>query len=169
MLNSEMMAKIRSKGLKSSEVCPLLAQLPQACCAFLPSRSHSHHLFVSSSLHVLRAHHPLCSDAPQQMIKSLKKAMAPVLSDVTVEWVFPETTEVLISPVSTSSLFPGERLMGYGIVCDTSLYISNSSPVSTSDVWEIVGGAASWPLSRCPSWLVFKELQTQRLRWLSRK
>ncbi|XP_041911218.1 von Willebrand factor A domain-containing protein 5B1 [Arvicola amphibius] len=63
-----------------------------------------------------------------KMIKSLKKAMAPVLSDVTVEWVFPETTEVLISPVSTSSLFPGERLMGYGIVCDASLYISNSSP-----------------------------------------
>ncbi|XP_052572459.1 von Willebrand factor A domain-containing protein 5B1 isoform X1 [Peromyscus californicus insignis] len=61
-----------------------------------------------------------------KMIKSLKKAMAPMLSDVTVEWVFPETTEVLISPVSTSSLFPGDRLMGYGIVCDASLYISNS-------------------------------------------
>ncbi|KAL1777369.1 von Willebrand factor A domain-containing protein 5B1 [Sigmodon hispidus] len=61
-----------------------------------------------------------------KMMKSLKKAMAPVLSDVTVEWIFPETTEVLISPVSTSSLFPGERLMGYGIVCDASLYISNS-------------------------------------------
>nr|XP_060482302.1 von Willebrand factor A domain-containing protein 5B1 [Panthera onca] len=59
------------------------------------------------------------------MIKSLKKAMAPVLSDVTVEWVFPETTEVLISPVSTSCLFPGERLVGYGIVCDASLYISH--------------------------------------------
>ncbi|CAO2589676.1 von Willebrand factor A domain-containing protein 5B1 [Lemmus lemmus] len=63
-----------------------------------------------------------------KMIKSLKKAMAPVLSDVTVEWVFPETTEVLISPISTNSLFPGERLMGYGVVCDASLYISNSSP-----------------------------------------
>ncbi|XP_036035976.1 von Willebrand factor A domain-containing protein 5B1 isoform X2 [Onychomys torridus] len=61
-----------------------------------------------------------------KMIKSLKKAMGPMLSDVTVEWVFPETTEVLISPVSTSSLFPGDRLMGYGIVCDASLYISNS-------------------------------------------
>uniref|UniRef100_A0A8C2MV75 von Willebrand factor A domain containing 5B1 n=1 Tax=Cricetulus griseus TaxID=10029 RepID=A0A8C2MV75_CRIGR len=61
-----------------------------------------------------------------KMIKSLKKAMAPVLSDVTVEWVFPDNTEVLISPVSTNSLFPGERLMGYGIVCDASLYIFNS-------------------------------------------
>ncbi|KAM9241714.1 von Willebrand factor A domain-containing protein 5B1 [Dugong dugon] len=60
-----------------------------------------------------------------KMVKSLKKAMAPVLSDVTVEWVFPETTEVLISPVSASSLFPGERLVVYGIVCDASLYISN--------------------------------------------
>nr|KAF6509056.1 von Willebrand factor A domain containing 5B1 [Rousettus aegyptiacus] len=60
-----------------------------------------------------------------KMVKSLKKAMAPVLSDVTVEWVFPETAEVLISPVSTSTLFPGERLVGYGIVCDASLYSSN--------------------------------------------
>ncbi|XP_008588820.1 PREDICTED: von Willebrand factor A domain-containing protein 5B1 [Galeopterus variegatus] len=60
-----------------------------------------------------------------KIVKSLKKAMAPVLSDVTVEWVFPETTEVLISPVSTTSLFPGERLVGYSIVCDASLYISN--------------------------------------------
>ncbi|XP_019355584.2 von Willebrand factor A domain-containing protein 5B1 isoform X1 [Alligator mississippiensis] len=60
-----------------------------------------------------------------KMIKSLKKAMGPVLSDITVEWVFPETTEVLISPVSASCLFPGDRLVGYGIVCDTSLYTSN--------------------------------------------
>ncbi|XP_054190361.1 von Willebrand factor A domain-containing protein 5B1 isoform X3 [Homo sapiens] len=60
-----------------------------------------------------------------KMVKSLKKAMAPVLSDVTVEWIFPETTEVLVSPVSASSLFPGERLVGYGIVCDASLHISN--------------------------------------------
>ncbi|XP_060058382.1 von Willebrand factor A domain-containing protein 5B1 [Erinaceus europaeus] len=60
-----------------------------------------------------------------KMVKSLKKAMAPVLSDVTVDWIFPETTEVLISPISTSSLFPGERLVGYGIVCDVSSYFSN--------------------------------------------
>ncbi|NXK09396.1 VW5B1 protein, partial [Herpetotheres cachinnans] len=60
-----------------------------------------------------------------KMIKSLKKAMAPVLSDVSVEWVFPESTEVLVSPVSTSCLFPGDHLVGYGIICDTSPYISN--------------------------------------------
>ncbi|KFO98895.1 von Willebrand factor A domain-containing protein 5B1, partial [Calypte anna] len=60
-----------------------------------------------------------------KMIKSLKKAMAPVLSDVSVEWIFPESTEVLVSPISTSCLFPGDHLVSYSIICDTSPYISN--------------------------------------------
>ncbi|XP_018428154.1 PREDICTED: von Willebrand factor A domain-containing protein 5B1 [Nanorana parkeri] len=60
-----------------------------------------------------------------KMLQSLKKSMAPVLSDVTVEWVFPDCTEVLISPVSSSFLFPGDRLVGYGVVCNTSRYLSN--------------------------------------------
>ncbi|NWS97462.1 VW5B1 protein, partial [Mionectes macconnelli] len=60
-----------------------------------------------------------------KMIRSLKKAMAPVLSDVSVEWVFPESTEVLVSPASTSCLFPGDHLVGYGVISDTSLYLSN--------------------------------------------
>ncbi|XP_053819083.1 von Willebrand factor A domain-containing protein 5B1 isoform X3 [Vidua chalybeata] len=59
-----------------------------------------------------------------KMIRSLKKAMAPVLSDVSVEWVFPESTEVLVSPVSSSCLFPGDRLVSYGVICDTSPYLS---------------------------------------------
>ncbi|XP_053136849.1 von Willebrand factor A domain-containing protein 5B1 isoform X2 [Hemicordylus capensis] len=61
-----------------------------------------------------------------KMIRSLKKAMAPMLSDISVEWVFPETTEVLISPVSACCLFPGDRLVGYSVVCDTSLYVSDT-------------------------------------------
>ncbi|NWI97034.1 VW5B1 protein, partial [Pitta sordida] len=65
-------------------------------------------------------------ERPQpKMIRCLKKAMAPVLSDVSVEWVFPESTEVLVSPVSTSCLFPGDHLVGYSVICDTSLYLSN--------------------------------------------
>ncbi|NXL17403.1 VW5B1 protein, partial [Setophaga kirtlandii] len=60
-----------------------------------------------------------------KMIRSLKKAMAPVLSDVSVEWVFPDSTEVLVSPVSSSCLFPGDRLVSYGVICDTSPYLSN--------------------------------------------
>ncbi|NXO01990.1 VW5B1 protein, partial [Rhinopomastus cyanomelas] len=60
-----------------------------------------------------------------KVMKSLKKAMAPVLSDVSVEWTFPESTEVLVSPVSTSCLFPGDHLVGYSIICDTSPYLSD--------------------------------------------
>ncbi|XP_053307638.1 von Willebrand factor A domain-containing protein 5B1 [Spea bombifrons] len=60
-----------------------------------------------------------------KMLHSLKKSMAPVLTDVTVEWVFPESTEVLISPISSSFLFPGDRLVGYGVVCSTARYLSN--------------------------------------------
>lgn len=96
---------------------------------------HTHLGFVHLDMPSLFTHLPnQRSDCAQQMVKSLKKAMAPVLSDVTVEWVFPETTEVLVSPVSTSTLFPGERLVGYGIVCDASLYISNSRSVSTLEM-----------------------------------
>uniref|UniRef100_A0A8C9L3I1 von Willebrand factor A domain containing 5B1 n=1 Tax=Pavo cristatus TaxID=9049 RepID=A0A8C9L3I1_PAVCR len=62
----------------------------------------------------------------------LHKAMAPVLSDVLVEWVFPESTEVLVSPLSPSCLFPGDRLVGYSIICDTSLYVSKPRAVSAT-------------------------------------
>lgn len=78
-----------------------------------------------------------------KMIKSLKKAMAPVLSDVTVEWVFPETTEVLISPVNTSTLFPGERLLGTsgeGTACCTprSLRAQSSTTLRMRELAQIV-------------------------------
>ncbi|KAI5609151.1 von Willebrand factor A domain-containing protein 5B1 [Silurus asotus] len=60
-----------------------------------------------------------------KMIKCLKKSMAPVLSDISIEWLYPETKEVLLSPVGTTCLFPGDRLIGYSVVCDTTRYHSN--------------------------------------------
>ncbi|XP_034029335.1 von Willebrand factor A domain-containing protein 5B1 [Thalassophryne amazonica] len=60
-----------------------------------------------------------------KMIKSLKKTMSPVLSDISIEWLFPETKEVLLSPVGNTFLFPGDSLIGYCVVCDTSRYHSN--------------------------------------------
>ncbi|XP_030211565.1 von Willebrand factor A domain-containing protein 5B1 [Gadus morhua] len=56
-----------------------------------------------------------------KMINSLKRTMmSPVLSDIAIEWLFPETKEVLLSPVGSSFLFPGDRLIGYSVVCDTT-------------------------------------------------
>ncbi|KAM6982063.1 von Willebrand factor A domain-containing protein 5B1 [Tautogolabrus adspersus] len=60
-----------------------------------------------------------------KMIKSLKKTMSPVLSDISIEWLFPETKEVLLSPVGNTFLFPGDSLIGYGVVCDTTRYHAN--------------------------------------------
>ncbi|XP_076023152.1 von Willebrand factor A domain-containing protein 5B1 [Genypterus blacodes] len=60
-----------------------------------------------------------------KMIKSLKITMAPVLSDISIEWLFPETKEVLLSPVGNTFLFPGDSLVGYCVVCDTMRYHSN--------------------------------------------
>ncbi|XP_017563343.2 von Willebrand factor A domain-containing protein 5B1 [Pygocentrus nattereri] len=60
-----------------------------------------------------------------KMIKCLKKSMAPVLSDISIEWLYPETKEVLLSPVGTTYLFPGDRLIGYSVVCDTTRYHPN--------------------------------------------
>ncbi|XP_013887062.1 von Willebrand factor A domain-containing protein 5B1 isoform X2 [Austrofundulus limnaeus] len=60
-----------------------------------------------------------------KMIKSLKKTMSPVLSDIFIEWLFPETKEVLLSPVGNTFLFPGDSLIGYSVVCDTTRYHDN--------------------------------------------
>ncbi|XP_004560423.2 von Willebrand factor A domain-containing protein 5B1 [Maylandia zebra] len=60
-----------------------------------------------------------------KMIKSLKKTMSPVLSDISIEWLFPETKEVLLSPVGNTFLFPGDSLIGYSVVCDATRYHDN--------------------------------------------
>lgn len=65
------------------------------------------------------------------MIKSLKKTMSPVLSDISIEWLFPETKEVLLSPVGNTFLFPGDSLISYAVACDTTRYHSNPKSVST--------------------------------------
>lgn len=55
--------------------------------------------------------------------------MSPVLSDISIEWLFPETKEVLLSPVGNTFLFPGDSLIGYSVVCDTTHYHDNPKSV----------------------------------------
>lgn len=71
------------------------------------------------------------------MIKSLKKTMSAALSDISIEWLFPETEEVLLSPVGNTFLFPGDSLIGYSVVCDTNRYHGN--PKSVSDILTFAG------------------------------
>nr|XP_023690592.1 von Willebrand factor A domain-containing protein 5B1 isoform X2 [Paramormyrops kingsleyae] len=60
-----------------------------------------------------------------KMVRSLKKSMSPVLSDISIDWLFPETKEVLLSPVGSTFLFPGDHLIGYSVICDTTRYHPN--------------------------------------------
>lgn len=71
-----------------------------------------------------------------QMLKSLKKTMSAVLSDISIEWLFPEAEEVLLSPVGNTFLFPGDSLIGYSVVCDTNRYHAN--PKSVSEIFTYV-------------------------------
>ncbi|KAM9844943.1 von Willebrand factor A domain-containing protein 5B2 [Aulostomus maculatus] len=53
-----------------------------------------------------------------KLIKSLKKAFEPVLTDVRIDWYLPENMEALLSPNEIPLLYPGNRLIGYCTLYD---------------------------------------------------
>lgn len=48
-----------------------------------------------------------------KLIKALKKAMEPAVSDITIDWYVPDSTEALLSPTEIAVLYPGDRLISY--------------------------------------------------------
>ncbi|XP_059507125.1 von Willebrand factor A domain-containing protein 5B2 isoform X2 [Stegostoma tigrinum] len=55
-----------------------------------------------------------------KLMKSLKKAIEPAVSDITIEWYLPDTLEVLLSPSEIGPLYPGDHFNGYGVIYDLS-------------------------------------------------
>ncbi|KAJ0058707.1 hypothetical protein NL108_000440, partial [Boleophthalmus pectinirostris] len=55
-----------------------------------------------------------------KLIKSLKKAFEPVLTDVRIDWYLPENMEALLSPYEIPPLYPGNCLIGYCTLYDTT-------------------------------------------------
>ncbi|XP_054452706.1 von Willebrand factor A domain-containing protein 5B1 [Anoplopoma fimbria] len=53
-----------------------------------------------------------------KLIKSLKKAFEPVLTDVRIDWYLPENMEAFLSPNEIPPLYPGNRLVGYCTLYD---------------------------------------------------
>lgn len=88
------------------------------------------------------------------MIKSLKRTMSPVLSDISIEWLFPETKEVLLSPVGNTFLFPGDSLIGYSVVCDITRYHANPKSVSARHDDEFLSISEKEPSYYIMCWLV---------------
>lgn len=63
-----------------------------------------------------------CFSTLMQLIKSLKKAFEPVLTDVRIDWYLPENMEALLSPNEISPLYPGDRLIGYCTLYDMTTF-----------------------------------------------
>ncbi|XP_031662362.1 von Willebrand factor A domain-containing protein 5B2 isoform X2 [Oncorhynchus kisutch] len=57
-----------------------------------------------------------------KLIKSLKKAFEPVLTDVRIDWYLPDNMEALLSPNEIPPLYPGNRLIGYCTLYDVSSF-----------------------------------------------
>ncbi|XP_052319968.1 von Willebrand factor A domain-containing protein 5B2 [Oncorhynchus keta] len=57
-----------------------------------------------------------------KLIKSLKKAFEPVLTDVRIDWYLPDNMEALLSPNEIPPLYPGNSLIGYCTLYDVSSF-----------------------------------------------
>lgn len=66
---------------------------------------------------------------PPQLIKSLKKAFEPVLTDVRIDWYLPENMEALLSPNEIPPLYPGNRLIGYCTLYDMTGFKAKKTEV----------------------------------------
>ncbi|XP_026781199.2 von Willebrand factor A domain-containing protein 5B1 [Pangasianodon hypophthalmus] len=66
----------------------------------------------------------LCDDERLQpkLIKCLKKALEPALTDVRIDWYVPDSMEALLSPNEIPPLYPGNRLIGYCTLYDVSAF-----------------------------------------------
>ncbi|KAM4551656.1 von Willebrand factor A domain-containing protein 5B2 [Odontesthes bonariensis] len=57
-----------------------------------------------------------------KLIKFLKKAFEPVLTDVRIDWYLPEYMEALLSPNEIPPLYPGDCLIGYCTLYDMTSF-----------------------------------------------
>lgn len=82
----------------------------------------------------------VCENNPHwfpQLIKSLKKALEPVLTDVRIDWFLPENLEAFLSPSEIPPLYPGDRLIGYCTLYDMTNFKAQQTEVDIS----------AWPYS----------------------
>uniref|UniRef100_W5K1S3 von Willebrand factor A domain containing 5B2 n=1 Tax=Astyanax mexicanus TaxID=7994 RepID=W5K1S3_ASTMX len=66
----------------------------------------------------------LCEEERLQpkLIKCLKKALEPALTDVRIDWYVPDNMEALLSPNEIPPLYPGNRMIGYCTLYDVSAF-----------------------------------------------
>ncbi|KAF6728487.1 von Willebrand factor A domain-containing protein 5B2 [Oryzias melastigma] len=76
-----------------------------------------------------------------KLIKSLKKAFEPVLTDVRIDWYLPENTEALLSPNEIPPLYPGDCLVGYCTLYDMTHFKAQKTEAQGRDYRELHCGS----------------------------
>uniref|UniRef100_A0AAY4AMG4 VWFA domain-containing protein n=1 Tax=Denticeps clupeoides TaxID=299321 RepID=A0AAY4AMG4_9TELE len=92
-----------------------------------------------------------------KLIKCLKKALEPALTDVRIDWYVPDNMEALLSPNEIPPLYPGNCLVGYCTLYNVSAFRSRKNEVialdSCSDVLRRIEQASyiqkQYVLTRC--------------------
>ncbi|XP_063772699.1 von Willebrand factor A domain-containing protein 5B2 isoform X2 [Pseudophryne corroboree] len=64
-----------------------------------------------------------------KLIKAMKKALEPALSDITIDWYMPETMEALLTPNEIAPLYPGDSLISYCTLYNTVRFRSKKGMV----------------------------------------
>ncbi|KAM9279360.1 von Willebrand factor A domain-containing protein 5B2 [Morus bassanus] len=63
-----------------------------------------------------------------KLIKSLKKAIEPAVSDITIDWYVPDSMEALLSPTELPALYPGDRLVSYCVLYSIARFRDRRPP-----------------------------------------
>uniref|UniRef100_A0AAY5EQ80 VWFA domain-containing protein n=1 Tax=Electrophorus electricus TaxID=8005 RepID=A0AAY5EQ80_ELEEL len=74
----------------------------------------------------------LCEEERLQpkLIKCVKKALEPALTDIHIDWYVPDNVEALLSPNEIPPLYPGNLLIGYCTLYDVSAFKVKKNEVS---------------------------------------
>uniref|UniRef100_G3TEY8 von Willebrand factor A domain containing 5B2 n=1 Tax=Loxodonta africana TaxID=9785 RepID=G3TEY8_LOXAF len=81
------------------------------------------------------------------LVQALRKALEPALSDISVDWFVPDTTEALLTPREIPALYPGDRLLGYCSLFRVDGFRPRPSGHSREEIygqepsWQSLGGS----------------------------
>ncbi|KAE8603438.1 hypothetical protein XENTR_v10014339 [Xenopus tropicalis] len=83
------------------------------------------HIFLEEAARVSSGTVELLSEGERlhpKVIKSLKKALEPALSDITIDWYMPDTMEALLTPNEIAPLYHGDSLISYCALYHTASF-----------------------------------------------
>ncbi|KAM3930413.1 von Willebrand factor A domain-containing protein 5B2 [Leptodactylus fuscus] len=93
--------------------------------------SKTNHVILERAAKLTRGTLELLSEEERlqpKLIKSLKKALEPVLSDITIDWYMPETMEALLTPNDIAPLYSGDSLISYCTLYNTASFRGKKGP-----------------------------------------